>query len=70
VTDHKEDVGLDITEEVVLEKYEGEVKEGDKPVEVVKIKDGKVVERILNPPPMDSSLAVNTQVLGVDNASD
>jgi hypothetical protein len=69
VPDRKEDAGLDITEEVILEKYEGEIKEGDKPIEVVKIKDGKVVERILNPPPMDSSLAVNTQVLGVDDAS-
>ena len=68
--DPKEDVGLDVTEEVVIEKYEGEVKEGDKPVEVVRIKNGKVVERILNPPPMDSSLAVNTQVLGADNALD
>ena len=64
-----EDAGLDITEEVTLEKYEGEVKEGDQPIEVIKIKDGKIVERKVYPPPMDSSLAVNTQVLGVDNAS-
>jgi len=69
VPDRKEDAGLDVTEEVLLEKFEGEYKEGDKPIEVVRIKDGKVVEHILNPPPMDSSLAVNTQVLGVDNAS-
>ena len=67
----REDIStLGFDEEVLLEKYEGEYKEGDKPIEVLRIKNGEVIERILNPPPMDSSLAVNTQTLGVDNASD
>ena len=67
--DRADSSGLDVTEEVVLEKYEGEPKEGDKPVEVIKIRNGEVVEHKVYPPPMDSSMAVNTQVLGVDNAS-
>ena len=66
--DRNEDAGLDITEEVVLEKYEGEWKEGDKPIEIIKIKADGTVERTLNPPTIDSSLGVNAQVLGVDNA--
>jgi hypothetical protein len=65
----EEQAGLDITEEVLLEKYEGEYKEGDKPIEVLRIKEGKVVEHKVYPPPMDSSLAVNTQILGTDNAT-
>jgi hypothetical protein len=69
VPDRRDISELGFDEEVLLEKYEGEYKEGDKPIEVLRIKDGKVIERILNPPPMDSSLAVNTQTLGVDNAS-
>lgn len=68
--DRNVDVGLNIEGEVVLEKYEGEYKYGDKPIEVVRIsKEGKVVSKEFHPPLMDSSLAVNAQVLGVDNAS-
>jgi len=69
VPNREDSPGVDVDEEVLLEKYEGEYKEGDKPIEVLRIKNGKVIEHVLNPPPMDSSLAVNTQVLGVDNAS-
>ena len=51
-------VGLDITEEVTLEKYEGEFHEGDQPIEVLRIRDGKVVEHIFSPP----ELVVNAGV--------
>jgi hypothetical protein len=61
-------VGLQISEEVLLEKYNGEYHEGDKPIEVLHIKDGKVIQHEVFAPPMDSSLAVNTQALGVDDA--
>jgi hypothetical protein len=69
MADRADQVGLDITEEVLVEKYEGEYKEGDKPIEVLRIRDGEVVERIVYAPPMDSSLAVNTQILGADDAT-
>lgn len=69
MADPREQAGLEITEEVTLEKYEGEYREGDKPIEVLHIKDGKVVGHEVFAPPMDSSLAVNTQILGADNAS-
>jgi hypothetical protein len=69
MADKEDQVGMEITEEVIVEKYEGEYKKGDMPIEVLHIRDGKVVQHEVFAPPMDSSLAVNTQILGADNAS-
>jgi len=61
--------GLQVEAEVLLEKYEGEVdpENPGQPIEVVRVKGGRVVERKLYPPPLDPTLAVNAQTMGAED---